>query len=128
MLQREISPPRGHYPFLVTGAIARMQSPFIVELPCVGPYTADKFSLAAYAIIPAQTDPNSGLDMPATWVEVLIDCAKESVVNGGAERSFTGTFQVKEYQLSGGEGGHSHGKGPLTVMHQFHIDVVLQRA
>ena len=109
-----------------------MQSPFIVELPCVGFYSPDKFSLAAYAIIPAQSDPNSGLDMPATWVDLLIECTKESVVDGGAERTFTGFFQVKEHialpDAQPGAAQTPNRKGPLTVMHQFHIDLAIRRA
>ena len=161
VVQREISPPPSSYLFIVTGAIARMQSPFIVELPCVGQYSHDRFSLGAYATIPSQSDPESGQDIPASWVEILIEvphspplrilspvqisllhaltclypcmcfplqCVREAVIDGGRERTFAGLFQVKEYAVIEGGDQAAPRKGPLSVMHQFNIEIALRRA
>ena len=123
-----MNPEPGTYPFIVTGAIARMQSPVIIELPCVGRYAPNSFSLAAYAIIPPQTDPESGVDSPPTWVDVSIECTEEAVIDGGAERTYVGVFQVREFAaVEPAVEGQTHQKGPLTVMHQFHIEMAMRR-
>jgi len=121
---RVIRPPRASFPFQVTGCIARMQSPFILELPCVGRYDHNTgCELAAFVRVPAQTEPQTGLAIPPTHCELSIECKLESTTEGGKERTLTGDFHVREYGLTA-----TAQRGALTVRHQFHIELTLTLA
>ena len=117
---RTIRVPKGRFPLQVTGAIARMQSPFIVELPCVGRYSDDGFSLHASAILQQQQHELGGSDDSSgelTLVELSIEAVRESKVESGSRASkWRGQYTIKEYQT-----GISREKGPLKLEHAFKV-------
>ena len=92
-----------------------MQSPFLLELPCVGRYGHQSgCELAAFIRIPQQPDS------PPTHCEISIACRLESTAGGGRERTLEGEFDIREFSVT--QGGEKAG---LTVSHRFHIEITL---
>ena len=119
---RSVTPPKGAFPLQVTGAIARMQSPGIVDLPCVGRYSNDQLSLHAAATLQQQQQQQQqeeadGSDSgELTMVELSIEAVKESATELGRASTWKGHYQIREYEVTA-----SREKGPLKLMHQFHL-------
>ena len=119
---RTIRPPAGAFPLLVTGAIARMQSPAILQLPCVGRYTPDNLSLHAAAVVQQQQGDDSIGDGELTMVELSIEAVKQrqsgSEQQPSRDASWKGHYRIKEFSV-----GSGREKGPLRLMHVFQLSM-----
>ena len=126
---RELTPPAGTAPLQVTGAIARMHSPFIIELPCVGRYTHDSLSLHAAATLQQRDEQqqqqysgdsseSSGSGGELTMVEVSIELVRQSTTESGRASTWTGQYMVREYDVNS-----SREKGSLKLTHLFHLQL-----
>lgn len=119
-----IRPEINTMPFQVTGAIARMQSPFVVQLPCVGLFTDSGFWLYANAKVTGDSTTGEQSDeVPASMCDIEIVCKKQSSMQNGAERVYVGSFVVRDYALD------SQGKkGPMSLEHVFSLEMTIRQS
>lgn len=112
-------------PFQITGAIARMPSPYLIPIICAGRYTAQSCHLSAYGKIqaaegnPTQDPTNTD---GITWVEVDIELSLESSIDAGRQRSYQGQFRMQDFNVD-----TQGNKGILNVMHQWNIELQMNK-